>query len=345
MRREALGLLVLLVAGASTGCQREDPPTFVSNEQVLSLPSELQAEVREALRDYTGTFTNPKLLGDDKVTDETLAKGQQVYQERCVQCHGVSGDGNGPVAGTMYPRPRDYRKGTFKFTSTPYGAKPLFSDLVRTVTMGVRGTSMPSFKFLSPDEIDAVVAYVLVLTHRGELEEQLGMLADFDEEVDREIVEEETLPIILSKWKDSAGSEVTPVTPQPVFTIDHVRRGKEAFLSKGCSKCHGDDGRGQTPDNLAGNLKDTWGHVTRAADLTSGLLHGGAEPIAIYRRIYSGINGTPMPSFAQSLREEPDTIWDLVAYVRYVASRRRAGVQYSPGTIAPYVKEEAATGE
>jgi len=38
-------------------------------------------------------------------------------------------------------------------------------------------------------------------------------------------------------------------------------------------------------------------------------------PIEIYRRIYSGINGTPMPSFANALKDNPETIWDLVSYV------------------------------
>lgn len=69
--------------------------------------------------------------------------------------------GNGPAGKFMYPRPRDYRKGLFKFTSTPYGARPLRSDLIRTVKVGIRGTSMPDFKLLPQHEIEAVVDYVM----------------------------------------------------------------------------------------------------------------------------------------------------------------------------------------
>ena len=314
---------------------------FVSSEKAVALPGELQGDLHRELRQRVGSFDEPVLLGGTDVTRETLKLGQRVYQKRCVQCHGVSGDGNGPVAASMYPRPRDYRKGVFKFTSTPYGSKPLRADLIRTVIVGVRGTSMPAFGLLPPDEIEAVVDYVLMLTHRGELEEQLALLADFEEEIDPELVDEESVPIILGQWERSQGSRVYPVTPEPVFTTDHVKRGKEAFLSKGCSKCHGDDGRGQTPDNLAGNLKDSWGNVTRAADLTSGLLHGGQRPLDIYLRIYNGINGTPMPGFSNAFRDEPDTIWDLVAYVQHVANTRRSGQGALPGPISPYIPASA----
>jgi mono/diheme cytochrome c family protein len=121
-----------------------------------------------------------------------------------------------------------------------------------------------------------------------------------------------------------------------------VAEGKKAFLSKGCSKCHGDDGRGQTPENLRGDLKDSWGHPTRAADLTSGMLHGGREPVDIYRRIFSGISGTPMPGHKAALAEEPQTIWNLVAYVLYVSNRRRAGDIPEAGNLGPYISPTLA---
>jgi hypothetical protein len=45
--------------------------------------------------------------------------GYSLYRLHCLHCHGVSGAGDGPTAPFLYPRPRDYRKGLFKFTSTP----------------------------------------------------------------------------------------------------------------------------------------------------------------------------------------------------------------------------------
>ena len=336
-----LGLLVTAALALTAGCQRETPVEFSSGERVSTLTPELQTALKAALADFAGSHASPKLLGDDSVDQATLKRGQQVYRQRCAQCHGVTGDGQGPVAGTMYPRPRDYRKGIFKFTSTPYGDRPLRSDLVRTVTKGIHGTSMPSFKLLPQEEIDAVVDYVLALTRRGELEDQLLELVEFEEAVDPELVQDESVPAVINKWLQAQGSEVSPLTSQPVFSEEHVTRGQEAFKTVGCIKCHGPDGRGQTPDNLAGNLKDAWGHPTRAADLTSGFLHGGQRPIDIYRRIYSGINGTPMPGFANSLKETPDTIWDLVAFVMHITNARRTGESPLPGPIAPYIPQVA----
>lgn len=324
------------------GCARETPVTFSSSEQTAKFSEELQQDMRAALAEFAGTHVEPKLIGDATVSRQTLKLGQYVYEQRCVQCHGVSGDGAGPVAASMYPRPRDYRLGIFKFTSTPYGERPLRADLIRTVTRGIHGTSMPSFKLLPEEEIEAVVDYVMVLTQRGELEAQLVELVDFEEAVDLEMVKEESIPAVIRRWSDAAGSEVSPLTSQPVFTPEHVERGREAFLSEqlSCKKCHGEDGRGQTPDNLAGNLRDIWGNPTRAADLSAGILHGGQRPIDIYRRIYSGINGTPMPGFANALQDTPETIWDLVAYVMHVTNARRSGERPLPGPIAPYIPAE-----
>ncbi|MCA9093809.1 MAG: cytochrome c, partial [Planctomycetaceae bacterium] len=169
-----------------SGCQREKPLQFTPSEDTQKLSAELQQQVNGAVEEQCGTAMHPKMLGVETQDVQKLKLGQSVYMRRCVQCHGVSGDGNGPVAGTMYPRPRDYRRGVFKFTSTPYGAKPRREDLVRTVTVGVPGTSMPKFELLPPKEIDAVIEYVLMLTHRGELEYQLTAETAAAEEFDSE---------------------------------------------------------------------------------------------------------------------------------------------------------------
>ena len=60
---------------------------------------------------------------------------------------------------------------------------------------------------------------------------------------------------------------------------------------------------------------DAWGNPTKAADLTSGMLRGGTEPLDIFRHIDAGINGTPMPAFHDSLGKQPERIWHLVGYV------------------------------
>ncbi|HQX50791.1 MAG TPA: c-type cytochrome [Planctomycetaceae bacterium] len=331
-----LGVLVL----AAVGCQRAEPVQWAASEQVQSLAPELAAQVSAAVQAHSGTVLLPKMLTDitpkserDKYARElTLKHGQDVYMKRCVQCHGVSGDGNGPVAASLYPRPRDYRRGIFKFTSTPYGSRPRREDLIATLDRGIVGTSMPSFSLLPKKDIEAVVDYVLVLAQRGELEYQLASEAEASEELLEEDVPD-YVDVVANNWRQAAISLTQPLTPQPELTPERVALGREAFLSKGCSKCHGDDGRGHTKDNIG---KDSWGHSTRAADLTSGMLHGGQDPVDIYRRIMNGINGTPMPGFKNSLESEPETIWNLVSYVLSVSNRRREGTAIPAGLMKPY---------
>jgi hypothetical protein len=52
------------------------------------------------------------------------------------------------------------------------------------------------------------------------------------------------------------------------------------------------------------------------------MLHGGRRPIDIYRRIYAGINGTPMPAFGDALADQPDTMWHLVHYIMSIVENR-----------------------
>ncbi|MGC8641016.1 MAG: c-type cytochrome [Isosphaeraceae bacterium] len=188
---------------------------------------------------------------------------------------------------------------------------------------------MPAFPLLAPRDLEAVVDYVLALTRRGELETELANEAEFDDQID-EATLPRTISAILAKWDAARGNVVYPITPMPTFKQANVDLGKQAFLGKGCSKCHGEDGRGMLATNTG---EDVWGYPTKAADLTSGMLHGGTEPLDIYRHVFAGINGTPMPSFKDALKAEPETIWNLVAYVLHVVDIRREGAVPDSGFL------------
>lgn len=324
------------------GCQRSVPAEYASSEAVTQLEPELQQAVRQELRKWSGTPSEPKLLGATPEQTARLKHGEEVYRQNCEQCHGVTGDGNGPAAPYLTPRPRDYRRGVFKFTSTPYGSKPRRDDLMSTIERGVTGTSMPSFRLLSKHDRETVLDYVLALTHRGELEEMLVAQAENEGELDEEMVAE-LVSAIHDRWSTAGDNEVLAASKMPPITDESIAAGAEIFQQRECFKCHGRDGRG----GLAGGIEvgnDAWGHVDPAADLTSGMLHGGQRPIDIYRRISSGINGTPMPSFRDSFASDPDAIWHLTHYVLSLADQRRRGVQFPASAIAAtsHVAAEAA---
>jgi mono/diheme cytochrome c family protein len=319
--RIAIGAALCHLVILAAGCARVPEPSFTLNSQTRKLKPEFQEKITRILRDQSGRPLNPKLVGSPATSSVHLKRGAELYSRYCVQCHGVSGDGTGVAAVYLNPKPRNYQLGIFKFTSTTYGSKPLREDLIRTVRRGIRGTSMPAFPLLPPRDQEAVVDYVLALTHRGELESRLAEQAEFDDQIDEAKVPEMVADIV-SKWQAARSQVVYPESPMPIFTQANVEQGKAAFLSIGCSKCHGDDGRGMMASNVG---TDAWGNPTKAADLTSGMLRGGTEALDIYRHIEAGINGTPMPSFKDTLKAKPETAWNLVSYVSHVAEIRRDG--------------------
>ncbi len=335
------------------------PPSFSPGEELLKLTEgledeeelaiyqDLQGQVTAVLKEYAGTPEKPLLLGNREPTDAEkgqLKRGYQLYSKYCVQCHGVSGDGNGLVAEHLNPKPRNYTYGIFKFTSTPYGHKPRRSDLIHTIRRGVTGTSMPSFERFSEEDLEAVVDYVLVLTYRGEFERALAMIAYDDEELPEEEGIEEIVENVLQPWRDSSTELVMPVTMMPPMTEESARAGHRLFLENACNKCHGVFGRGGSMGNVEVGA-DAWGYKTAAADLSSGMFRGGGRPLDLYRRIHSGINGTPMPAFEKLFAENPDAIWQLVHFIKQTGNRRRLGLEpLSEADLPPGLEIPAVMG-
>jgi len=277
--------------------------------------------------------------------------GQALYRRHCLHCHGVSGDGKGPTARFLFPRPRDFRLGKFKFTSTPYGAKPTRDDLRKTLRNGVHGSAMPSFTALmTPQEIEQVIDYTIFLSLRGETEWQLIEIAASADDADPEAVTPDlSLEIaqgVADQWARAGEQVVAPGSRRVASTPDSIARGKQLFLGLTtekleCSGCHGKGGIGDgasyidvarfnywvfggdpTPERTA-RLKeiaeaekkrwgDDWGDPLRPANLNRGVYKGGRRPLDLYWRIAKGITGTPMPAHS-SLK--PEQVWDLVNFV------------------------------
>ncbi len=109
------------------GCTPQAPATFVPSDIILEddFPVNHREQIDEALRDYFGTPANPRMRLPDQNSDNddpelidavdpsVLKLGATVYMQRCVQCHGVTGDGLGQAAQYLNPKPRDYRRGLF----------------------------------------------------------------------------------------------------------------------------------------------------------------------------------------------------------------------------------------
>jgi hypothetical protein len=62
--------------------------------------------------------------------DQDTPLGVRVFAQRRAVCHGPDGKGNGPAAASMFPRPRDFSSGIFKYKSTAAREPPTDEDLV-----------------------------------------------------------------------------------------------------------------------------------------------------------------------------------------------------------------------
>lgn len=292
--------LLVGLAGLLSGCGQPPPATFVLNKKTEELIPEAKAIVVSTLDEH---FGNPNQLvawqkfpidygaaqpeSDVNTRHEAgwrLKEGRNLYMQHCLHCHGVSGDGNGPTAQFLNPRPRDYRQGVFKFKSTQGPLKPASADLVRVLKDGIPGTYMPSFVLLGDEHLGMIVDYVRWLSIRGEMEIQLynelagagALVKDVNRSVTenkskrRDVVDElmksineDLAETIASRAGDIAESWVTADLPESVIaptvkrvppTPESIERGRKLYLSQiegkktQCADCHGAAGRGDGPN-------------------------------------------------------------------------------------------------
>ncbi len=261
------------------------------------------------------------------------AAGNQrgLYRQHCMHCHGISGDGDGPTARFLNPYPRDYRRGVFKFKSTERSARPTTADLKRILVEGIPGTAMPSFRLLPDAELDALVEYVKYLSMRGETEQFIfALVVDEEEELplSRDLVVEQVAGVAAS-WQDAENQVIIP----PEKPSPNIEEGRKLFLGADaqCTKCHGPTGLGDGGEKVF----DDWNKDKKPENyhlyalplqpldprnLRLGVYRGGRRPVDLYRRIFAGINGTPMPASgpapgATKAPLTPEQIWYVVDYV------------------------------
>ena len=211
-------------------------------------------------------------------------EGRYVFERYCIVCHGPDGDGKGEMSPQLPVKPRSFLQGMFKYRSTPPGKLPTDADLRRTVTGGITGTAMGMFTMLSEQEVTSVIEYVKFFSRRWRKSENFALPLNFPDP---------------PKWLANA-AERKP----------HAEKGRAVFNAT-CAACHGPDGDGKGP--IANQLKDMWGFDVVPADLSQPHLRCGDDLKDIFRTLTTGLDGTPMVSFAEVLSEEQR--WDVVAYI------------------------------
>lgn len=86
-------------------------------------------------------------------TSEGLDRGQAIYTEHCMDCHGAAGKGDGVKAPFLSPRPGN-------LVSAATSAKT-DKELLRTIAQGKPRTAMPAWQDrLSNEDQQAVLRYI-----------------------------------------------------------------------------------------------------------------------------------------------------------------------------------------
>jgi mono/diheme cytochrome c family protein len=256
---------------------------------------DLSVEDRWAVIAYQHTFSGHKGPHVPWEHPQMVQVGRDIFAMACIQCHGRRGSGDGSVAGTLSPRrapqPRDFTAEQFKFRSTPSGQLPTTADLLRTVTEGVRAAGGPLTFGLR--------GYRIMPSFRHMPVEQRLELLEYVKSFNRAF------------WERTKIDTVAVASPPPP-TPERIGRGKQLYADAECLACHGERGRGDGPS--APTLKDARELPIAATDLTRpNRFKNGSGPEDVYRTLTTGLAGTPMPSYGDSL--DPDQAWDLVYYV------------------------------
>jgi mono/diheme cytochrome c family protein len=114
------------------------------------------------------------------------------------------------------------------------------------------------------------------------------------------------------RFRERGAVKTITVPAPPTLAPGRLTRGKQLYADAECLACHGERGRGDGPS--APRLRDNRDLPIAATDLTRPeRFKNGARPEDVYRTLVTGLAGTPMPSYGDSL--EPDQVWDLVFYL------------------------------
>src|SRR5262245_34319955 len=97
--------------------------------------------------------------------------GGQLFATYCVSCHGATGSGDGPLAATLDPKPRNFRAGEFKYDTDADGKTGTVEDLANVIQNGAAryGGSplMAGFPTLPKEQVHELASYVRGLSGEG----------------------------------------------------------------------------------------------------------------------------------------------------------------------------------
>ncbi|PYU22163.1 MAG: hypothetical protein DMG32_18935 [Acidobacteria bacterium] len=122
-----------------------------------------------------------------------------------------------------------------------------------------------------------------------------------------------------ARWKDEPAAKPISIPAEPAVTSTSIMKGRELYQKMECWKCHGSQGHGDGPS--AATLTDSKDNPLRPYNFSIGSrFKCGQSNQDLYRIFMTGLDGTPMPSFADDIK--PEDAWDLVHFLRTLQPTR-----------------------
>ena len=127
----------------------------------LAPPDSVRLAVDHLVSRVTAAAGGPKVIEQLPARAPSLERGAVVFRERCAECHGESGRGDGPKARQLKGPP----PANLTDPATMGGTTQL--EIFRRIAIGVPGTAMPEFADdISVEDRWAVAAYVGAICRR-----------------------------------------------------------------------------------------------------------------------------------------------------------------------------------
>lgn len=268
--------------------------------------------MQEALKNYSFEETN--FTGNNSTAfayAATFEDGKQIYIQKCLPCHGCSGNAQGPYARHLVTQPANLHERIMTYIPEPGDAYHFWR-----VSEGVSGTAMPPWR-LSMNETDRwKVAFYEMSFAMGAVRTISGDVSD--EEATRFSLETNIIPPIPG-------------------TQEEFEKGKQLYLLY-CAQCHGKDGHG---DGIT-SILSPGGYITpEPANFTE-----SGDDFKLYGsyvwKVREGVETTNMPPWKYALND--DEIFILIFYIQNFSVPEDYNAKWAPlyeDTFAQNLKRDS----
>jgi mono/diheme cytochrome c family protein len=255
-----------------------------------------ELELKAERPDGTQSWAAIDVPARPQFTAELVAHGKDLFAKACAGCHGPEGKGDGPVPGRFdfvaLPANLTMPADSIKIRSTMMESIPRDEDLFRTITRGMPGTAMWSYRALPAADRWALVAYVKS----------------------------------LSKAYAEQEPDAVPIPPKIPADADLIATGHTIF-STVCVNCHGTAGLGPVVPMNNQETGKPYSGIAWARNGGTEML-GGSSEADLARTLLTGFHRrSPMLSWRTYLYGSSDPtpaqkaegdrkFWGLVYYCR-----------------------------